>query len=73
MKQTENYRLNKIELEDSPPDITVINPNWDKIDTEMKRLSEIGQSYTQHVEYHVESHVVSQRARTENDPDYGLS
>ena len=36
MKQTTNYQLNKIELTDKPADITVINPNWDKIDTELK-------------------------------------
>lgn len=37
MKETTNYNLKKIELTDSPPDITVINPNWDAIDVEMKR------------------------------------
>lgn len=36
MQQTTNYALKKIELIDSPPDITVINPNWDTIDTELK-------------------------------------
>ena len=40
MQQTTNYKLNKIELEDSPPDITVLNPNWDKIDTELKSASD---------------------------------
>lgn len=36
MQQTTgDLRLHKIELHDSPPDITVINPNWDKIDTEI--------------------------------------
>lgn len=39
MKQTTNYGLNKPELQDSPPDITVLNPNFDKIDAEMKRLT----------------------------------
>lgn len=39
MQQTTNYALKKIELADSPPDITVINPNWDSIDVELKRLS----------------------------------
>lgn len=38
MLQTTNYKLNKIELADSPADITVLNANWDKIDTEMKTL-----------------------------------
>lgn len=40
MQQTTNYKLNKIELADSPADITVLNPNWDKIDTELKNLSD---------------------------------
>jgi len=35
MQTTPNLGLKKIELNDSPPDITVINPNWDKIDTEL--------------------------------------
>lgn len=37
-QQTTNYNLVKIELDDSPADITVLNQNWDKIDTEMKTL-----------------------------------
>lgn len=41
MLETTNYNLKKIELTDSPPDITVINPNWDKIDVEMKSLREL--------------------------------
>jgi len=36
MKQTTNYNFVKPELTDSPPDITVINPNWDAIDAELK-------------------------------------
>lgn len=39
MIQTTNYKLNKIELVDSPADITVLNVNWDKIDTELNNLS----------------------------------
>lgn len=35
MKQTTNYNLNKPELTDVP-DITTLNPNFDKIDTELK-------------------------------------
>ena len=38
MLTTTNYGLKKIELKDSPPDITVINPNWDFIDQMMKTL-----------------------------------
>ena len=33
---TPNYNLVKIELADSPPDITVLNENFDTIDTELK-------------------------------------
>jgi len=36
MQETTNYDLKKIELTDSPPDITVINPNWATVDTELK-------------------------------------
>lgn len=34
--QTTNYNLHKIDLTDAPPDITVLNSNWDTIDTELK-------------------------------------
>lgn len=34
--KTTNYNLHKIDLTDAPPDITVLNGNWDKIDTELK-------------------------------------
>lgn len=34
---TTNYQLVKPALTDSPPDITAMNPNWDKIDQEMKK------------------------------------
>ena len=37
MQLTTNYSLRKIELTDAPPDITVLNPNFDTIDTELKR------------------------------------
>ncbi len=40
MITTPNYTLKKIELPDSPPDITVINGNWDTIDTIMKKLND---------------------------------
>lgn len=40
MQQTTNYKLNKIELSDSPADITVLNGNWDTIDTNLKKLSD---------------------------------
>ena len=37
--QTTNYKLRKIDLTDAPPDITVLNANWDTIDTQLKTLS----------------------------------
>lgn len=40
MKQTTNYNLKKIELTDSPPDITVHSGNFDIIDEELKRLDD---------------------------------
>lgn len=40
MQTTTNYQLKKIELPDSPPDITVLNDNWDIIDTNLKKLSD---------------------------------
>ena len=40
MKQTTNYGFNKPELQDSPPDITVLNPNFDKIDGQLKSLTD---------------------------------
>ena len=39
MQSTTNYQLVKQELTDKA-DITQISGNWDKIDTEMKRLSD---------------------------------
>lgn len=40
MKQTPNFNFNKPELLDSPPDITVMNGNWDTIDTKLKEFDE---------------------------------
>ena len=40
MKQTTNYKLNQIELADSPPNIEVLNPNFDTIDEVMKSMSD---------------------------------
>lgn len=34
-QKTTNYELHKIDLSDAPPDITVLNQNWDKIDEEL--------------------------------------
>lgn len=35
MQQTPNLKLNKIELTDSPPDITILNPNFERIEAEL--------------------------------------
>ena len=34
--KTTNYKLHKIDLTDAPPDITVLNGNFDIIDTQLK-------------------------------------
>lgn len=34
--KTTNFNLHKIDLTDAPPDITVLNQNWDTLDTELK-------------------------------------
>lgn len=36
--QTNNLKLTKPELTDSPPDITQLNQNWDKLDSEVSAL-----------------------------------
>lgn len=43
MQETTNYKLKKLELTDSPADITELNFNWDTVDTELKgrRLSTV--------------------------------
>lgn len=41
-QSTSNFELYKPSLADSPPDITSTNPNWDKIDAELKRLGDNG-------------------------------
>lgn len=38
--KTTNYNFHKIDLADSPPDISLINPNWDEIDRLLKSLSD---------------------------------
>ncbi|MEG2149095.1 MAG: hypothetical protein RRY24_06700, partial [Clostridiales bacterium] len=40
MLHTTNYNLNKIELVDAPPDITVLNKNWDTLDAKLKICSD---------------------------------
>ena len=38
--KTTNYNLHKIDLADSPPDITVLNLNFDTIDAELKKSND---------------------------------
>lgn len=38
--KTTNYNLHKIDLNDSPPDITVLNQNFDILDEKMKDLED---------------------------------
>lgn len=38
--QTQNYKLHKFELKDSPADITAINASMDIIDTQLKSLAD---------------------------------
>lgn len=38
--KTPNYNLHKIDLTDAPPDITVLNPNWDTLDEQLKNLAD---------------------------------
>lgn len=40
---TTNYNLRKIDLTDAPPDITVLNANWDKIDRELKSRASLNE------------------------------
>lgn len=51
MKQTTNYNLVKPELTDSPPDITVMNPNWDKIDAKLKEFEEQNENLEKNLEF----------------------
>ena len=37
---TTNYNLTKIDLNDAPPDITVLNQNWDTIDEELGNIGD---------------------------------
>lgn len=38
--KTPNFNLHKIDLTDAPPDITVLNQNWDTLDAQLKALSD---------------------------------
>lgn len=46
--KTSNYNLHKIDLTDAPPDITVLNGNWDFLDSKLKetenKLTELGET-----------------------------
>lgn len=48
--KTTNYNLHKIDLTDAPPDITVLNPNWDTLDTKIKELEDAGWTRAEIVE-----------------------
>ena len=50
--KTTNYNLHKIDLSDAPPDITVLNQNWDIIDQQLK----LGDSKVTQVEMENASH-----------------
>jgi hypothetical protein len=39
MQKTANLNLNKPELTDAPPDITVLDPNWDTLDAEITAIN----------------------------------
>lgn len=41
---TTNYNLHKIDLNDAPPDITVLNGNWDTIDAKLKEVEDTAAS-----------------------------
>lgn len=49
MQYTENYNLVKLELLDAPPDIEVLNPNWEAIDRILKEFSDGKQEHTAYV------------------------
>lgn len=80
--KTTNYNFHKIDLADSPPDISLINPNWDEIDRLLKSLSDaLGgidltsiqrqltqhlDEYTGHVPYVVDSGTANAKVVTLN-------
>jgi hypothetical protein len=39
--ETTNYKLHKIDRTDAPPDITVLNKNWDKLDAKLKEVNDL--------------------------------
>ena len=49
MLYTKNYNLVKIDLQDSPPDISVLNANWDEIDRILKQFSDGKAEHTAYV------------------------
>lgn len=51
-KKTTNYNLHKIDLTDAPPDITVLNPNFDTIDTELKKTTDVANSAWYNLDNH---------------------
>ena len=50
MIETTNYQLKKIELTDSPPDITVLSDNWDFIDAALRDIA----NHMEDANYHMQ-------------------
>ena len=46
MQTTTHFNFKKPELTDSPPDITVMNTNWDTLDTKLKEVEETASNIT---------------------------
>lgn len=44
--KTTNFNLHKIDLTDAPPDITVLNQNWDTIDSKLKQIEQYNSDMT---------------------------
>lgn len=60
--KTPNFNLHKIDLTDAPPDITVLNENWDTLDAKLKELSDdlVNQEgLTEHIENQINPHNVT--------------
>ena len=72
--KTTNYNLHKIDLTDAPPDITVLNGNWDTIDTQLKgRLPTSGGTITGDLLFAKVNNGVASIFKNHNSTsDYGL-
>jgi hypothetical protein len=59
---TTNLKLHKIDLSDAPPDITVLNQNWDTLDAKLKEHSDkldskVSEDHTHDDRYYTESEI----------------